>query len=155
MLPVLSSTGNAARCIVGLLYVLSATASAIPADAGNSIEERAPEGHSCAGSTDKGVYGCVSVVFKDRYDLDIDLSVKDTKGDSHSVYVWIRVYDDRGNTNLSRVPNHSGAGKTISQHQTWKNTRGRVTGFRAEACVDVQLGADKCFEGNFVKNPLP
>lgn len=156
MFPSLSSPSTAAQCIVSLLYMLSATASAIPVTSETSnveLETRAPVGHSCAGNNN-GVYGCATVTFKDRYNLDIDLSVKDTKGDSHPVYAWVRVYDDRGNTDLTKLPNHSGVGRTVSTKQTWRNTRGRITGFRTKACVS-DAGPDTCFDGPFVSNPLP
>ncbi|KAJ9643387.1 hypothetical protein H2199_004066 [Coniosporium tulheliwenetii] len=135
-------TQKGRKSVKGVRITFSSAIPVTPETSNVELETRAPVGHSCAGNNN-GVYGCVTATFKDRYNLDIDLSVKDTKGDSHPVYVWIRVYDDRGNTDLAKLPNHSGVGKTVSQKQTWKNTRGRITGFRAKACNDEDDGGSK------------
>lgn len=152
MFPSLSSPTTAVRCIVSLLYILSATTSASPVSSDVKLGKRA-EGPTCAGNND-GVWGCATVTFRDRYTLDIDLSVKDTEGDSHPVHAWVRVYDDRGNTDLPKLYNHQGNGKSISTKQHWKNTRGRVTGFRVKTCVE-DWGPNTCFDGKFIANPLP
>ncbi len=145
------------RYIVSLLSILSimapATATTVSSD--DTLEKRDKiEGPTCVGGNSEGVWACVTVTFTDRYNLKIDLSVKDTKGDGHPVYVWLRVYDHRGFTDLRRLPNHSGVGQTVSQKQTWRNTRGRVTGFRAIAGVD-DWGSDTQYKGKFIANPYP
>lgn len=154
MFPSLSSLATAVRCIVSLLYILSATAFAKPVDSDVAIAKKPAVNWSCAGGEDKSAYGCATVTFTDRYNLKIHLSLKDTKGDSHPVYVWLRVYDHLGHTDLPKVPNHSGVGNTIKANQKWKNTRGRITGYRAMACVD-DWGSDTCYDGNYVSNHLP
>ncbi|WP_329166529.1 hypothetical protein OG709_15345 [Streptomyces sp. NBC_01267] len=63
------------------------------------------------------------------------VAVKDTKGDSHSVYT---LYDRRYNTGL-RLDNNSGNGNTASSSMDTTNYVRKVT-----ACVNIQLKPDQC-----------
>ena len=149
----------AIRCFIFLLFALWVTALAIPIHPDTAltspnpeVEKRAPLSSNAGDS--ESCRANAKVTFNDRYNIAISFDVTDTKADGNSVYGYLRVYDDAGYTDLPRVPNHSGHDKTITQRQTWKNSRGRITGVRANACVDVRPGVDKCHKGNFVKNPL-
>ena len=86
MFPYLSCRIAIARCIVPFLLTPSlATASVVPAAMNTNFDLQRRDIPHCAGGDDKGVWACATVTFTDRYRLDIDLDVKDTKGDSHSV----------------------------------------------------------------------
>ena len=123
-------------------------------------EKRAVSSQGCAGDYSGkkiGVLACANVKFKDFNSIDVDLSVLDSKGDSNDVYGWFRVYGPDGYykdlPKAGHLRNSLGVGHTVSANGlTWDQGVGKITGFRAKACVD-DAGKDTCTDGPFIANP--
>ncbi|KAK5111622.1 hypothetical protein LTR85_011800 [Meristemomyces frigidus] len=131
---------------------------AIP-DPSPTIEQRSETSHPCAGDASGktiGVQTCAKVTFKEFHNIAFDLSVTDTKGDSHPVYGWLRVYGPNNyHTDLpsAKVKNNLGHGHTVTVNGlTWDQGVGKITGVRAEGCVNDAF-SDTCASSGFVKNP--
>ena len=64
-----------------------------------ALDKRAKTGQTCAGDYSGakiGVLACADVTWRDFNSITVDLSVRDSKGDSNDVYGWFRVYGPDG-----------------------------------------------------------
>ena len=64
-----------------------------------ALDKRAKTGQTCAGDYSGsriGVLACADVTWRDFNSITVDLSVRDSKGDSHEVYEWFRAYGPDG-----------------------------------------------------------
>lgn len=79
-----------------IIGVLQAWASPLEVDNPPSIvEKRDTSHHLCAGDSSGkayGVFSCADVTFTGINKIDFSLFARDTKGDSHEVYGFLRVY---------------------------------------------------------------
>ncbi|KAI7210827.1 hypothetical protein KC333_g8007 [Hortaea werneckii] len=124
-----------------------------------ALDKRAKTGQTCAGDYSGakiGVLACADVTWRDFNSITVDLSVRDSKGDSNDVYGWFRVYGPDGysiDLPKAKLRNSSGVGKTVWLHDLkWDQGVGKITGVRAKACVD-DAGSDTCTDGKFIANP--
>ncbi|KAI6914600.1 hypothetical protein KC318_g528 [Hortaea werneckii] len=124
-----------------------------------ALDKRAKTGQTCAGDYSGakiGVLACADVTWRDFNSITVDLSVRDSKGDSNDVYGWFRVYGPDGysiDLPRAKLRNSSGVGKTVWLHDLkWDQGVGKITGVRAKACVD-DAGSDTCTDGKFIANP--
>ncbi|KAI7361320.1 hypothetical protein KC354_g8162 [Hortaea werneckii] len=125
---------------------------------------RADTGQTCAGDylgAKIGVLARADVTWRDFNSITVDLSVRDSKGDSNDVYGWFRVYGPDGHyidLPKAKLRNSSGVGKTVWLYDLkWDQGVGKITGVRAKACVD-DAGSDTCaddkgVDGKFIANP--
>ncbi|KAI7509881.1 hypothetical protein KC347_g4791 [Hortaea werneckii] len=133
-------------------------------DQAPALDKRANTGQTCAGDYSGakiGVLACADVTWRDFNSTTVDLSVRDSKGDSNDVYGWFRVYGPDGyyiDLPKAKLRNSSGVGKTVWLHDLkWDQGVGQITGVRAKACVD-DAGSDTCaddkgVDGKFITNP--
>jgi len=69
----------------------------------------------------------------------------------------LEVYSDNGKEKeFARYDNEDGCGDRDwdNKQHSWDNLpRSNLAKARVKACVNVQLGSDKCYYGNWVDNP--
>ncbi|KAK4543883.1 hypothetical protein LTR36_004657 [Oleoguttula mirabilis] len=122
-----------------------------------TTEKRADSHHLCAGDSSGktlGAFTCADVTFTDIDKIEYSIFARDTKGDSHEVYGFLRVYlaagyyEDKG-----KVTDDHGHGTEVDALNL-KYAPFTITGVRAEACVN-DAGSDTCdHDGDFVANPF-
>ncbi|KAF1998226.1 hypothetical protein P154DRAFT_524161 [Amniculicola lignicola CBS 123094] len=119
---------------------------------GTELIARAPiKRQTCLGDnggTSIGVLVCCNIDFYYGWELVIQLSVKDSRGDSNDVYGWCVVEDIYGKFHQvpsSKLRNSQGKGTTIHQYNiAWNvNPPNKARYVSARACVD-DAGTDTC-----------
>lgn len=108
-----------------------------------------------------GVSGWCDFTWSNTHKVtNVQCGATDTKGDSHPVFSELYLYCDNGlhcvEKVLGRYDMKKGHGKTDwddTKHSWDSLPRGNMFKARTKACVNVQLGKDKCFWGNVVDNP--
>lgn len=89
-----------------------------------ALDKRAKTGQTCAGDYSGariGVLACADVTWRDFNSITVDLSVRDSKGDSNDVYGWFRVYGPDGyyiDLPKAKLRNSSGVGQSTRFHRT-------------------------------------
>ncbi|KAI7381458.1 hypothetical protein KC336_g18836 [Hortaea werneckii] len=164
-----------AKLVISLsLFNILAQSAASPMERANSNPDinkreqtpalgiRANTGQTCAGDYSGakiGVLACADVTWRDFNSITVDLSVRDSKGDSNDVYGWSRVDGPDGYyIDLPKTKLRSSSGKTVWLYDLkWDQGVGKITGVRAKACVD-DAGSDTCaddkgVDGKFITNP--
>lgn len=98
-----------------------------------------------------GVSGTLAVRFIDRNTIQSWYSVTDTASDKHPVYMTTVLYS--GSDDVLRCDNKLGSGNTGICDWRQKSRSKDITAVAAKACVNVQLGGDKCVTGPKIRNP--
>ncbi|MEU6546366.1 hypothetical protein [Streptomyces sp. NPDC046859] len=85
---------------------------------------------------------------------NISQSVSDTKGDSHAVYAFIRVYTglNPDGDDVANLRNDQGYNSTITRNGRSWAASSNISGVRVIACVD-DAGSDTCYKGAYIDNP--
>ncbi|KAJ4290492.1 hypothetical protein N0V90_010709 [Kalmusia sp. IMI 367209] len=98
-----------------------------------------------------GVEGTLYWRFTNANTFQAKNVVKDTKGDSHSVFMTTVVYD--GGDNVLRCQNGKGVGHTVTcDYRSYHRTK-KIVAIAPKWCVDIQLGSDDCLTGPRIGNP--
>ncbi|MEU6812969.1 hypothetical protein ABZ920_29115 [Streptomyces sp. NPDC046831] len=85
---------------------------------------------------------------------NISQSVSDTKGDSHAVYAFIRVYTglNPDGDDIANLRNDQGYNSTVTRSGRYWEASSNISGVRVIACVD-DAGSDTCYKGSYIDNP--
>ncbi|MFB7244111.1 hypothetical protein ACFCYX_16800 [Streptomyces populi] len=85
---------------------------------------------------------------------NISQTVADTKGDSHAVYTFLRIYDSYNpdGLDIATLRNDQGYNSTITRNGRYWEASNNINGVRVIACVD-DAGSDTCFKGSYIDNP--
>ncbi|KAF2251738.1 hypothetical protein BU26DRAFT_516501 [Trematosphaeria pertusa] len=142
-----------------LALAATATAIALPLDAAEAplngtIEVSVDLPSSLMAKRALGASGTLTYRWISRTKFGASYRLKDTKADSHPVYIETTVYDinDRAKYVL-RCNNNNGAGNEIICPEKTYTHGSTVVGIAPHVCVNVQLGSDECATGGTVTNP--
>ncbi|MFK4148386.1 hypothetical protein [Streptomyces sp. NPDC004065] len=85
---------------------------------------------------------------------NISQSVSDTKGDSHAVYTFVRVYTglNPNGDDVATLRDDQGHGSTVTRSGRYWEASSNINGVRVIACVD-DAGKDTCYKGSYIDNP--
>ncbi|GGM59293.1 hypothetical protein GCM10012275_33080 [Longimycelium tulufanense] len=101
-----------------------------------------------------GVCGSATFNFTGIYQLtNVSLSVKDSKCDSHDVYIQLLVYKNTGKVYTTKRRNSKGCrGGYKAWHGRSFSTNDYIKGVRVRGCVD-DPGRDTCYHSRYLDNP--
>ncbi|MBO0778738.1 MAG: hypothetical protein J2P37_07905 [Ktedonobacteraceae bacterium] len=141
------SISLAGLAVLTLAVALLIGSSAMQTDAAS----RYVRGDACG----TGVCGSATFQFRNSAQLmNITYSVKDTKCDSHDVYIQLRVFDQRGgHHDLTRHYNSSGCGANATRYVSgYSNPSSDIKGIQVITCVD-DFGSNTCYYSRYIDDP--
>ncbi|KAK4496940.1 hypothetical protein PRZ48_011389 [Zasmidium cellare] len=103
----------------------------------------------CVGD-DYSVHACADVTWSTPQQAQLKLSLADTDGDSHGVYMKYRVYYDGDGGDEEKLENNEGHDKKVTLTVPLDGDGKDVSGVRFWACVS-DWGRDTCTGGKFIK----